>query len=286
MPRALPVWLLARFAAACLALAVAAPVLAKPVLLVTTEAIAQSGLPKALAPKLKQALGLDVQVQSRPAAQALDAARKGEVDVLLLDDPQADADKLVAQGFAARAVPVMTTELLLVGPKGDPAGAAGKDIRVALGKVDSTRSLFISRGDQSIVHVAEQRLWTLAGAKGRKGGSHRECKCGMGGALDIAATAFGYTLTDRAAWLAFRNRVDLVPLVEGDPRLTTPYAAFAVNHARQLRAEPTDAQRAEAAARTRDAQKVVQWFASPVGRAAIQAHLVHGQPLFTPVPGK
>ena len=71
----------------------------------------------------------------------------------------------------------------------------------------------------------EQRLWPQAGVKVRKGGSHRQCKCSASAALDIAAAAYGYTLVDRGAWAAFRNRGDLAVLVEDDPKLMLTFSA-------------------------------------------------------------
>ncbi len=259
---------------------------ARPLQLATTAPIEQTGLLAKILPKVKEATGLDVKVVRATAAQAVAAARKGELDVLLLDEAQAEPDKAAAQALSARPVPVMFSEFVLVGPKGDPAGAAGKDARAALAKIDSTKSLFISRGDQSVTHEAEQWLWAQAGAKARKGGSHRECKCGMGSALDIAATAFGYTLADKATWQSFRTRGDLVALVEGDPKLTLSYSLYLLNVGKLFKGEPTSAQKAELAARTRDAQKLAQWFTSAAGRAAVAAHLVHSQVFFFPPAAK
>lgn len=271
--------------AIALVLASAAAV-ARPLQLATTAPIEQTGLLAKVLPRFKQASGVDVQVVRATAAQALAAARKGELDVLLLDEAQAEPDKAAAQSLSARPVPVMFSEFVLVGPKGDPAGAAGKDVRAALGKIDATKSLFISRGDLSVTHEAEQWLWQQAGAKARKGGSHRACNCGMGSALDIAATAFGYILADKATWQSFRTRGDLVALVEGDPKLALSYSLYPLHVARQFKGELTSAQKADLAARTRDTQKLVQWFTSAAGRAAVAAHLVHSQVFFFPPAAK
>jgi tungstate transport system substrate-binding protein len=254
---------------------------ARPVHLATTAQIDKSGVLKQLLPKFKQASGLDVQVVAGTPAQVADLARRGEVDLLLIDDDRPEVDKLVAQGTAGKRIPLMFNEFLLVGPKSGTAGARGKDIVAAFKKLDAARALFISRGDQSITHSMEQRLWTRAGMKTPKGGGHRECGCGMGGALDIAATAFGYTLADKATWAAFRNRVDLEPLVEGDPQLVLGYSILPVNPPRSSR-EKTDEQKAEEAKRKGDLQKLVQWFTSAPAKAAIAAYRIGGQQFFFP----
>jgi tungstate transport system substrate-binding protein len=214
-------------------------------------------------------------------AEAVEAAQRGDADVLLMHDAEPDADKLVAQGVVGKRIPVMHTEFVLVGPKIDTAGARGKDLFAALKKIDATAALFISTGDQGVTHLAEQRYWPQAGIKVRKGGSHRPCKCSATAALDIAAAAFGYTIVDRAAWSSFRNRGDLAVLVEGDPRLMLAFSVLPVNQARfaKGKSEAVKAQNAQAA---RDAQKFVQWLTSPEGHAAILAHKLAGQQFFLP----
>jgi tungstate transport system substrate-binding protein len=276
MPRAFSLPRAAGLAAFGFALVLAAaPASARTVRLATPASTEQAGLLAQLLPKFKQGSGLDVQVVTATAAQAAEQARRGEVDVLLLDDK----DKLPAHPMLGKPVPVMSNQFLLVGPKADPAGARGKEIVEALRKVDTTRSLFISRGDQGIVHATEQRLWLLAGIKGRKGGGHRECRCGMGGTLDIAAMAYGYALADKGTWTAFRNRAELDTLVEADPRLTLTYFVIPVNIDRQL-AGKTDAQKAELLHRARDAQAFARWLAGPEAQALIAAHKVGAQQFF------
>ena len=271
--------------AASLAIALAtgwAPAGARTLTLATTEDLAQSGLLTALLPAVRQASGMDVQVQARSAADAIAAGRSGDADVVLLSDRAAE-DKLVAEGHALKRIPLMANEYVLVGPKSDPAAIAGKPVLDALKKIDATRALFISRGDGSTANLAEQALWLQAGQPKRRGGSYRECRCATGGVLDIAATSYGYALADRGTWQAFRNRAELVPLVEGDARLQVVYGMLAVNHERRAKGAAS-ARRAAAAQRARDAQKLVQWLASPSTQAAIVAFKVHGQPFFYPPP--
>jgi tungstate transport system substrate-binding protein len=274
-PNACAAWL-AGVALACFASTTAA---ASTLRLATTAPMEQSGLFKQLLPQFQKATGINVTVVGGPVATVVELARQDEVDVFVIFDKE-EGDKLVAKGRAAKGVPIMSNEFLLVGPKGDPSKTAGKDIADALKKLDATRGLFVSRGDQSLTHAAELRLWALAGITGNKRGSLRECKCGMGTALDIAATAFGYTIADKGTWASFRNRVDLVALVEGDPRLVVTHLVYAVHDKDRPK---TDAQKAEHAQRVRDTQKFVQWLTSAPAQAAIAAHKLGGQPYFVPV---
>jgi tungstate transport system substrate-binding protein len=272
--------------AACgVVIAVAAAAAPRPLELVTTTGVDDTKFLAQIAPKFKQATGIDLKVLALSSVDAIEAAKRGDADILLMHDAEPEADKLVTAGVVGKRIPVMFIEFVLVGPKLDPAVVRGKDLLGALKKIDSTAALFISTGDQGITHLAEQRFWPLAGVKVRKGGSHRQCKCAATAALDIAAAAYGYTLVDRGAWNAFRNRGDLAVLVEGDPRLNLAFSVLPVNQTRFVKGK-SQAQQAQDAQGARDAQKFVQWITSAEGHAAIQAHKLAGQQYFLPAKAK
>ena len=161
--------------------------------------------------------------------QALDTARRGDADVLFVHDQVAE-EKFVADGWGVKRSPVMYDDFILVGPQNDPAGVKGKDIVEALKKLAAGNGDFVSRGDKSGTHAAELRYWKLAGADAAKGSGYKECGCGMGPALNIAASSGAYALADRGTWLNFKNRAFLSILVEGDTRHFHPYGALVVTH--------------------------------------------------------
>jgi tungstate transport system substrate-binding protein len=242
---------------------------AQSITMASTTSTEQSGLFGHLLPECKKATGLNVKVVAVGTGQAIDMARRGDADVLFVHD-QAAEEKFVAEGGAARRFPVMYNDFVLVGPKGDPAATRGKDIIEALKKVAAANAPFISRGDKSGTHAAELRYWGQAGLAGRKGTGYKECGCGMGPALNIASSANGYVLTDRGTWLSFKNRGDLVILVEGDKRLFNQYGAMVVNPAKFPHVKAADA------------QKFVDWVTSPAGQSAIAAYKIGGEQLFFP----
>ena len=96
------------------------------------------------------------------------------------------------------------------------------------------------------------------------------CGCGMGPALNIAASSGAYALADRGTWLNFKNREDLAILVEGDTRLFNQYGVMVVNPAKH------------AHVKAQDAQKFVDWVVSPTGQAAIASYKIGGEQLFFP----
>ena len=235
----------------------------------STTSTEQSGLFAHLLPAFKAATGLDVKVVAVGTGQAIDMGRRGDADVLFVHDQVAE-EKLVAEGHAVRRYPVMYNDFVLVGPASDPAGARGKDIVQALRKLPTSSSIFVSRGDRSGTHAAELRFWKLAGVDAPRGAYYKECGCGMGPALNIASASGAYALTDRGTWLNFRNRGDLVILVEGDKQLFNQYGVMAVN--------PT----LHPHVNHKGATQFVDWVRSAAGQAVISGYKINGEQLFFP----
>jgi tungstate transport system substrate-binding protein len=250
-----------------LVLAAAGGATAQAIVMASTTSTEQTGLFAHLLPAFQRATGVQVKVVAVGTGQAIDMARRGDADVLFVHD-QAAEEKFVADGFSARRYPVMYNDFVLVGPANDPAGTRGQDIVAALARIAAANAPFLSRGDKSGTHAAELRYWALAG--GGKGGGYRECGCGMGPALNIAASSGAYVLADRGSWLAFRNRAGLAILVQGDTRLFNQYGVMAVSAAKHPHV------RADAA------QQFVDWVTSPAGQAAIAGYRINGEQLFFP----
>jgi tungstate transport system substrate-binding protein len=266
----------ASLAAAVFFLAVGA-VHAETITMASTTSTEQSGLFSHLLPAFKKASDIDVKVVAVGTGQAIDMAKRGDADVLFVHDTAAE-EKFVAEGFSARRYPVMYNDFVLVGPKSDPAGTKGKDIAAALKKIATINAPFVSRGDKSGTDAAERRLWSQAGVaeagqpvpNDRKGTGYRECGCGMGPALNIAASSGAYVLADRGTWLSFKNRTDLAVLVEGDKRLFNQYGVMVVSPAKFP------------SLNSKGAQKFVDWVISPAGQQTIADYKIGGEQLFFP----
>ncbi|MDO9505487.1 MAG: extracellular solute-binding protein [Hydrogenophaga sp.] len=243
--------------------------LAQSIVVASTTSTEQSGLFSYLLPEFKKASGIDVKVVALGTGQAIDMARRGDADVLFVHDKVAE-DKFVADGFAAKRLEVMYNDFVLIGPKADPAATKGSDIVAAMKKVATTNAPFISRGDKSGTHAAELRFWKMTDTDANKGTGYKECGCGMGPALNIGSSAGGYVLADRGTWLNFKNRGDLVVLVEGDKRLFNQYGVMLVSAAKHPQVK------------TADGQKFVDWVTGPAGQAAISGYKIGGEQLFFP----
>ncbi|QKO21129.1 substrate-binding domain-containing protein [Rhodoferax sp. BAB1] len=245
---------------------------AQTIVMSSTTSTEQSGLFTYLLPEFKKASGIDIKVVALGTGQALDMARRGDADVVFVHDQVAE-EKFVADGFGLKRQAVMYNDFVLIGPKADPVATRGSDIVAALKKIAAANGAFISRGDKSGTHAAELRFWKMAGLEA-KGSGYKECGCGMGPALNIAASSGAYVLADRGTWLNFKNRADLAVLVEGDKRLFNQYGVMVVNPAKHPQVKLAAA------------QKFVDWVVSPAGQNAIAGYKIGGEQLFFPNAGQ
>lgn len=241
------------------------------IVLASTTSTQDSGLFGYLLPIVRARTGIEVKVVAQGTGQALDTARRGDADVVLVHDPEAE-QRFVAEGAGVARHLVMYNDFLLVGPAADPAGARGKDVLQALRAIARGGSPFVSRGDRSGTHQAELRLWAAAGIEvdAQRDRWYRAVGQGMGPALNIASASNAYVLTDRATWVSFRNKGELQPLVEGDARLFNQYGIILVNPDRHPHVKRAAAQR------------FIDFLLSAEGQKAIGDFRVEGQQLFHP----
>ncbi len=241
--------------------------------LASTTSTEQSGLFGSVVPAFEEKTGIDVRVVAVGTGQALKLGENGDADVLLVHD-RAGEDRFVADGFGVDRRDVMYNDFLVVGPAADPAGIKGaRDVTAALAKIAGGKAPFASRGDDSGTHRLELRLWEAAGldvTAAGGGGWYRETGSGMGPTLNTAAGMGAYAIADRATWAAFKNRQDLIVLVEGDRRLHNSYGSILVNPARHPHVKA-------------DLARVWhEWLTSAEGQRAIAAFRPGGEQVFFP----
>jgi tungstate transport system substrate-binding protein len=237
--------------------------------LATTTSTDNSGLLQVLLPAFQRDTGYGVHTIAVGTGKALALARNGDVDVVLVHATAAE-ERFVAEGFGEGRHPVMRNAFLLVGPAQDPAGIRGMpDAAAALSQIARTRARFVSRGDDSGTHKRERTLWRSAGVR-QAGDWYLEASQGMGKVLQMAAELNAYTLVDGGTWLAYRDKIPLRTLVQGDPQLNNPYSVIAVNPARHPHVNHAGA------------QALIQWLTSPKGQALIGGFTLHGAQAFAP----
>ncbi len=238
----------------------------------STTSTQNSGLFDAILPRFTGKTGIEVRVVAVGTGQALKNARNGDGDVLLVHAKPAE-EKFVAEGYGVKRSDLMYNDFVIVGPRRDPAGVRGmRDATAALAKLAHARAMFASRGDDSGTHSKEMRLWQETGIDPLKasGTWYRETGSGMGATLNTAAGLGAYTMSDRATWIAFKNKGDLEILVEGDERLFNQYGVILVNPQKHPHVK------AEAG------QAFIDWLLGEEGQAAIGAYRMDGEPLFFP----
>jgi tungstate transport system substrate-binding protein len=245
---------------------------AKSIVVASTTSTQDSGLFGYLLPLFKANTGITVKVLAQGTGQALDTARRGDADVLLVH-AKAQEEKFVADGFGVQRFDVMYNDFVLIGPNSDPAGIkGGRDIIAGLAAIHRTQAPFVSRGDKSGTHAAELALWKTAvlDPAATKPTWYREIGQGMGAALNMAATMGAYVLADRGTWAAFSNKQDLAIIVEGDPKLFNQYGVILVNPTRHPNV------------RKDLGQTFIDWLLAADGQSAIRAFQINGQHAFTP----
>ena len=242
----------------------------KSIVVSSTTSTEQSGLFNYLLPIYKSKSGIDVKVVAVGTGQALDIGRRGDADVVFVHDKPAE-EQFVAEGFSSKRYEVMYNDFILIGPKSDPAKIAGsKEIDGAFQKIAAAQSPFISRGDKSGTNAAELRYWKSAGINPTSGSWYKETGSGMGPALNTASAMNAYILADRGTWLSFKNRGDLIILVQGDPKLFNQYGVMLVNPEKFPQVKKTLG------------QNFIDWLISKEGQAVIASYKIDGEQLFFP----
>jgi tungstate transport system substrate-binding protein len=233
-----------------------------PLRLGADRALVESGLARSLQRAFGADTGIAVLIVPGPALAILDAVRDGEVDAALLNVPDAE-QSLDSQGLVHDRRLITQGEFILVGPappkpargRVPPPGKSGGE---ALDKIrvqayaDPTSLVFLTAGDGSGAHVAEQALWRAAKiAPVAPWYAAADPKQPF---IAQARARGAYALVERGAWAALGG-APLAVVVEGDPQLVEPVHAmrsFRVSH---------------------PAGKIfLGWIAGGRGRAAVAAH--------------
>lgn len=255
--------------ALALALGLAAPAWAESIIVASTTSTENSGLFASILPKFTEKTGIEVKVVAQGTGQALETARRGDADVVLVHAREAE-DAFVAEGYGVDRRDVMYNDFIIVGPAADPAKVAqATDAVDAMARIAAAQAPFASRGDESGTHQAELKLWQAAGVA-PAGGWYASTGSGMGATLNTAVQMPAYTLADRGTWISFQNRGDLTLLYEGDERLNNPYGVILVNPAKH----PT--------VKEAEGRAFIDWLTGPEGQQAIADFRIDGQQLFFP----
>jgi tungstate transport system substrate-binding protein len=245
----------------------------KSIILASTTSVESSGLLANILPQFTAKTGITVNVVAQGTGKALDTARRGDADLLLVHDPEAE-QQFMDEGHGSARRQIAWNDFIIVGPSADPAHVrGGNDSVAALKTIAAAQAPFVSRGDKSGTNAAELRLWKSAGQTPDALGKEKwysDIGGGMGQALNAASALNAYTLSDRGSWLSFNNKGSLVIAIEGDARLLNRYDVIELNPQKH------------ANARLDTAKIFADWLVSPEGQQAIGAYQANGEKLFNP----
>ena len=240
------------------------------IVLASTTSVENSGLLAHILPGFTARTGIVVRVVAQGTGQALATAARGDADLVLVHDPEAE-DRFMAAGHGLIRTEIAWNDFIIVGPVSDPARIGGMtDAAAGLKAIAAVRAPFVSRGDGSGTDALEKRLWKAAGLDPVRAGSgwYRDIGGGMGAALNAAAAMDAYTLSDRGTWLSFGNAAGLRVQVEGDRGLLNRYDVILLDPRTHPRAKHEPARR------------FAEWLSSGEGQAAIAGYTVAGKRLF------
>ncbi len=241
--------------------------------LATTTSTENSGLLGYLLPKFEKTCACKVRVISVGTGKALKLGEDGNVDVVLVHAREAE-DAFMAAGHGVDRRDVMYNDFILIGPNNDPAKIRGeKDVISAMKKIAMSKSKFVSRGDESGTHIMERSYWKAAGIKPEEINKSRwyfSAGQGMGEVLAMSGEMRAYTMTDRGTYIAYRERIGLPILVEGNPPMFNPYGIIAVNPKKYPDVN------------YKGATALINWITSKEGQQEIASFKVEGEQLFIP----
>ena len=237
--------------------------------LATTTSTENSGLLDLLNPAFEKANKIHINVIAVGTGKALRLAENGDVDVLFVHAPSAELE-FVKKAYGIDRKAVMHNDFVLLGPKNNPAQIqADFSIVKALNYISRTKSTFISRGDDSGTHKKEMSLWKKSKLM-PTGEWYNSVGQGMGAVLNMAHEKKAYTLTDRGTYLAFKDKIELIIINQGDQELFNPYHVMAVNPAKHPHV------------RYDLAIQYINFLVSPKGQKIIQQYTKQSEQLFYP----
>lgn len=204
----------------------------KTLRLTTTTSVNDSGLLEYLRPYILEEANINLEIVSLGSGAALEAGKRGDADVLLVHSPAAEKT-FVDEGYGIKRSTFMYNFFVIVGPSGDPAQIKDLSAADAFKKIESAKSPFISRGDNSGTHSKEKAIWKLAGLDAEVVSAdtsfYVSAGSGMGATLTMASEKQAYTLTDLATFLSMKDKLSLKVIVSESPDLKNDYSIIVIN---------------------------------------------------------
>ena len=241
-------------------------------LMATTTSTDNTGLLDYLKPIFLEDTGIDLQWTAVGTGDAIQKAKDGEVDVILVHS-KAKEEEFVESGYGVERFQVMYNDFVIVGPKDGPI-AKTDDINAAFKQIMDEQLTFVSRGDNSGPHNKETGIWENLGITDYESNpNYVSAGAGMADTLAMADEKGGYCLSDRGTWLAKKaDFPDMDIVCEGSKELLNQYGVIAVNPEKYPDVN------------NEAANTFIKWICSPEIQTLIGEYGVeeYGEPLFFP----
>ncbi len=196
----------------------------------TTTSVNDSGLLPYLLPVFEKATGYTVEVQSAGTGAAIQKAKDGNADLILVH-AKASEEEFINEGYGVERKPFMYNYFVIVGPEVDPAGLkdGAENAGEAFAKISDTKSVFVSRGDESGTHKAELKIWGENVPDAEKEEWYINAGQGMGACLTMASEKGAYCLTDKATFLSNKDSLNLEIIMEESDDMKNVYSLIECN---------------------------------------------------------
>jgi len=231
--------------------------------LATTTSMRDSGLLEHLLPQFTSSTGVELRYVAVGTGAALELGENGDADVLIVHSPQME-ENFISLGKGIDRTPFAWNTFIIIGPPSDPANISKTtNISEALKRIYSTKSCFISRGDESGTHSKEVELWNTAKIT-PKGDWYLSIGQGMGAAITMAYQKDCYTLSDKGTYL-HRNDVDLKSFDLNSEELVNIYSVIRLDNSMVKQSN------------------ILRDFLISDGQEIINNYTVNGEILFNPI---
>jgi len=252
---------------------VSTPTPANPTIRIsTTTSVNDSGLLPYLQPYFEKETGYKLEITSAGTGAAIKKGETGDADLLLVH-AKASEEEFINAGYGVKRIPFMYNYFVIIGPSADPAGVKNtKTAADAFKAIMDTKSTFVSRGDDSGTNKAELKIWTAVGytPSAATDSWYINAGSGMGDTITKTAELQGYTMSDKATYLAHQHKNDLTIVLGESDDLKNTYSLIAVNPDKI------------SGVNTEGAQAFITWMTSAEAKQLIEQYGVsdYGEQLF------
>lgn len=238
----------------------------------STTSTYNSGFYNYILPIINEKINIKAHVVSVGTGAALKNGANCDGDVVIVHSKKRELE-FIEKGYGIKRNDLMYNDFVIVGPKINFAQIKDKDNPIiALTKIYNSKSLFVSRGDESGTHSKEKHLWEISKLNPLKfsGKWYRQTGSGMGATLNTAVGMGAYTLTDRATWINFQNKSNLSIITERSKLLSNQYGIILVNPKKCPNVK------------VKNATTFINWILSAEGQNTIKNFKIKNQNLFYP----